>query len=175
MLRKTTRFMALVAAGLAFSATALAADVLIEAESFNAQGGGNVAKVTDRPATSGGAALMNFDNEGHWLEWKIDVPADGNYAVSLRYAGGRKWNVFREVQIDGKVPNDAFAKVTLPTTGGFGRAEAEWKDMVIVGADGKAAMVALTKGTHVLRITNLGGEGGASGSANLDVIKLSTL
>jgi roadblock/LC7 domain-containing protein len=170
MIKKTTRFMALVAAGLAFSASALAAEIVIEAEDFSAQGGGNVAKVSDRPATSGGSAISNFDNQGHWLEWKVDVPDDGDYEMTLRYAGGRKWNVYREIQIDGKVPSDVFAKMVLPPTGGFGRTAGEWANLV-VGTEGKPALVRLTKGAHVVRVTNLGGESG-NGSANLDLIKL---
>lgn len=159
--------------GLALAAQAMAAGVLVEAENFSAQGGGKVDKNTTRPGTSGGGCITGMDHAGQWQTWKLTVPADGNYRVTLRYAGGRSWAVWRELQIDGKLPAPAFAKIELPSSGGWGRAAADWRNLTLADAAGKPLSVHLAAGEHELRVSNLGGAG-ENGSANLDAIVFST-
>lgn len=150
---------------------AQAANLLIEAETFVREGGPDKVKITpDRPGTLGKLCVTGSNSAGHWLEWDIDVPADGQYQLVLRYSQGRDWNTWREVLIDGQSPGAAFRKIELPSSGGFGRTEQEWKNIAVQDG-GKPALLKLTRGKHVLRITNLGGEG-ENGSANLDVIAL---
>lgn len=144
------------------------AAILLEAEANSATGGGSFDVRTDRPGASGGKALIGWDDNGQWLEWKFEVPAAGEYEVTLRYAGGRAWTVFRELQLDGKVPAKGFEKFELPTTNGWGRSEADWSNMTIKH-DGKPLLLKLGQGSHVLRLTSLGGADG-NGSANLDAV-----
>lgn len=159
--------------GFALAGQAMAAGVLVEAENFNAQGGGKVDKNTTRPGTSGGGCITGMDDAGQWQTWQLKVPADGDYQVTLRYAGGRKWVVWRELQVDGKLPAPAFAKIELPPSGGWGRAVADWRNLTLADAAGKPLTLHLSAGEHTLRMSNLGGAG-ENGSANLDAIVLST-
>jgi hypothetical protein len=145
--------------------------IKIEAESFVAQGGGSANKTSDRPGTSGGEAVIAWDDKDHWIEWKVEVPETADYQVVLRLAGNRDWTVYRELKVDGKVPSEAFAKIPFTRSGGWGRKAEDWKAVTVTGADGKPATVRLEKGQHTLRLTNLGGEDG-NGGANIDVIVL---
>ena len=143
--------------------------VIIEAESFLKQEGGQAIKTTDRPATSGNLCITSWDNPNHWIEWEVDIPQTGEYQLVLRYAGGRAWTVYREFQIDGKTPNDAFKKIVWETTGGFGRSASEWKNLVVSDSNKQTALVNLAKGKHIVRGINLGGDG-ANGGGNLDLL-----
>lgn len=154
-----------------FAAPAMATGILLEAEARTATGGGSFSVASDRQATSGGKALIGWDATGQWLEWAFEAPEAGEYQVTLRYASGRGWDVWRELKLDGAVPGEGFAKHTLKTTGGWGRAAAEWQNYTFAGADGKPLTIKLNAGKHVLRLTSLGGAGD-NGSANLDAVML---
>ncbi|KAF7600574.1 MAG: hypothetical protein CGU29_01735 [Candidatus Dactylopiibacterium carminicum] len=156
-----------------FVAPAMAAGVLLEAEANSATGGGSFTMATDRAATSGGKALIGWDADGQWIEWAFEAPEAGDYQITLRYASGRGWDIWRELKLDGQVPGEAFAKLTLKTTGGWGRAASEWQNLTLAGANSQPLTLKLTAGKHVLRLTSLGGDG-ANGSANLDALVLSS-
>lgn len=153
-----------VLAGLSIAgcASTNAPSMLLEAEKASAKGGGDFLEKDDRPGSSGKLALAGWDDEGQWLEWKFDIAQPGEYAVTVRYAGGRSWVVWRELKIDGKVPAANFAKLELPATGGWGRSAREWRNLTL-------GTLKLDKGSHVLRLTNIGGKG-ANGSANIDAV-----
>ncbi len=157
---------------LACIGSAHAGSILLEAEAHTASGGGSFDLKTDRPGSSGGKALAGWDNDQQWLEWKFEVPQAGDYALTLRYAGGRNGVVWREVRVNGKLPGAGFERIALANTGGWGRSAGEWKNLTI-GAEGKPLTLKLAKGSNVIRLTSLGGEGG-SGSANLDAVLLHT-
>ena len=142
--------------------------VIVEAEDFAKEEGGQVAKTTDRPGTSGNVCITSWDNDGHILEWQVDISQEGEYQIVLRYAGGRAWKVYRELQIDGSVPGDAFKKISWEPTGGFCRNASEWKNLVVTDSNKQPALVNLSKGKHTVRMTNLGGDG-ANGGGNLDL------
>jgi enterochelin esterase-like enzyme len=159
--------LALLAAGIL---SAYAEPILIEAEKFNREGGSDTVKITpDRPGTTGGYCVTGDNTAGHWLEWDFTVPETGSYTVVLRYAGGRTWNVYREISIDGTVADASFSRVLLGPTGGFGRNSDEWKNQTVAREAGKAAEIKLSKGSHTLRITNRGGDGD-NGAVNLDLV-----
>ena len=146
--------------------------IIVEAENFVKEEGGQAVKTTDRPGTSNNVCISSWDNAGHAIEWQVEIPETADYQIVLRYAGGQTWNVYRDLQIDGKIPGDAFKKILLEPTGGFGRNASEWKNLVV--SDGKQpALVNLSKGKHTIRMNNLGGEG-ANGGANLDLIAFLT-
>ena len=157
---------------LAFS-VAFAAElkVIVEGENFTKQEGGAVKKVDGRPASSNNSAIAGWDNAGHVIEWEVDVPETGDYKIVFRYCNGRDWEAYRELLIDGKLPNEAFKKIVLPVTGGFGKDANNYLNLTVVDAKSQPVMVNLTKGKHVLRIANIGGAG-ANGSANFDCIGL---
>ena len=121
--------------------------VFIEAETLAAQGGGE-AKVC-HPVNVKDASISYWHMSiGHWLEWDLDVPADGKYELWMRYttdcSGTR-----RSLLIDGKSPGPAFANIAVPTTGGWCTDLDQWAYMRLGTA------LELTAGKHRLRMTNL--------------------
>lgn len=151
---------------------AQAAGLLLEAEATSANSGGSLKPASDRPGSSGGKAVIGWDDKDQWLEWQAEVPVAGDYQLMLRYAAGRKWVVWRELKINGAVPA-GFARIELANTGGWGRSANEWRNFVVAGADGQPLTLKLDKGPVTLRLTNLGGDG-ENGSANLDAVVLVT-
>lgn len=141
--------------------------VVVEAESYQAETGGTLAKRSGRPGTSGNVSVSGWDSAGHAIEWQVEVPRSGQYGVALRYAGGRSWPVYRQMSIDGTQLPSAYARIALAPTGGFGTEAAQWKQLIVVNGDGKTAWFQLSAGKHVIRMKNLGGDG-PNGSGNLD-------
>jgi len=135
-----------------------ATDVMIQAEDFAAQGGGgNDIEIVDGRVNTSGKAITKWEsNINHWAEWKFDIPQDGDYQVTLKYASGSP-QTERAVQIDGKYPDDALQKVLLPGTGGYSAGSDNWKFWKLLNSERKPLQVQLSKGAHTLRITNLGG------------------
>ncbi len=145
--------------------------VIVEAESFTAQSGGQLVRRTGRPGTSGNVSISAWDHRDHAVEWQAEVPRDGKYAVVLRYAGGRSWAVYRDLQIEGVQLSPAFSRIAWTPTGGFGTEAGQWRDLVVSDAQGRPVWVTLKAGSVQLRMRNLGGDG-ADGSGNLDLIAL---
>jgi len=129
-------------------------EVLVEAEDFSEQGGGQVT-VGDKPGAHG-QAFHHWDNAGHWLEWPVEVPSEGEYRLVLRYATEVEFGE-RSVEVDGK-PTEGLEQVRLPGTGGWNA----WVETLL------PATFALSPGKHTLRMTNPN----TGGSINLDWIKL---
>jgi len=146
--------------------------VRVEGESFSKEENGWVIPLDDRPGTSGGKTFRAWDLDGHALEWTVDVPEDGMYAVVFRVASGRDWVVYRDFKIDGKYPSKEFESFALPQTGGFGKKISEWQSFYPVNADGKPSQVLLRRGKHIIRMTNLGADHDGDGASNLDYIEL---
>lgn len=107
-----------------------------------------------------GISVGNIHNVGDWMEYKITVPADGEYTFWVYYGAhnepfGRKTMDGRTaISVDGgeKIP-----LVDLPDTGSW--AVSRW---------GKSATLKLTAGEHILRWENLQG-----GGLNLEAFALS--
>lgn len=107
-----------------------------------------------------GAAVGNIHNRGDWMEWEVNVPANGEYAVWMYYGAlnepfGRTDMGGRTVLIvdDGK----PIPLMNLPDTGGWG--VFKWA---------RNATVTLTRGRHRLRWQNMQG-----GGLNQDALALS--
>jgi hypothetical protein len=126
---------------------------LVEAESFSGQGGGGQVRVYDRIGASGRMVTYWHEVIGHWLEWKLEVPATGDYRVTLKYATDSP-ETQRELTVDGASPGDAFTAIRLPSTGGFCTARNDWRYHT-VGGETTPAAVHLTAGPHTVRMTNL--------------------
>jgi hypothetical protein len=122
----------------------------VEAESFSGEGGGHVKVRTDKTNVSG-KAISHWDDKGHWLEWTMDIPKPGASELVIRYCTPGK--AIRSLAVDGR----SLGPVKLPSTGGFGDLDSDWRE--------HAVKVRLSAGKHVLRLTNDDGHG-----VNLDFV-----
>ena len=128
--------------------------IVIAATDFSAEDGGKVVRFDkNRLATTDFVKYWNA--EGHWLEYAVDAPAAGDYAIALRYTS--QFAAPRQVSVGGKVVK-GLESVELAATGGW----VNWKLVRL------PAPVPLAAGRNVLRLTSLGGRG-----INLDEIRLS--
>jgi hypothetical protein len=169
-MKKRFCFLVFLAAAV-FSVAVFAAEqkVIVEAEKYVKEEGGSLKTADGRVDSSGNSCIMNWNDKGHVVEWNVEIPESGEYKMVFRYSGGRKWNIFREVKIDGKIPADAFKQVTFVPTGGFTKDTNFWKNFTVTDSKGNPVLVTLSKGKHLLRIANLGGDG-QDGAANFDSI-----
>jgi hypothetical protein len=131
-------------------------DLVLQAEDFSGQGVGQVSVVEGRINAVGKAITMWDATLNHWLEWKFEVPQDANYEVIVKYASGAD-TAHRSVQIDGKYPDVASEKVLFPGTGGFSAGSDDWRLWKLLNKDQKPLQVRLARGSHTIRMTNLGG------------------
>lgn len=131
----------------AFSASVLgaAADsiVAVRAIDYINQDGGSVQSPSGRAYPT----LSHWDYTGHWLEWEIDVPADGIYIPAMMYGTGND-QVARQLSVDGEPVLD----MVVFTTGDFRTYNIGYYDIVT-----------LTAGKHIIRITNTAPEGQHAG------------
>ena len=129
--------------------------IVLQAEEFSGQGGGEVEVATDRQAAWGTMVTKWHQDIGHWLEWGFTVPEDGNYRLIFRYATSSA-NTRRKVEVDGAVPHPAAAEVAFTPTGGFGNSAQDWRYLTLSDTEGKEIPLRLEAGEHTLRMTNLG-------------------
>jgi hypothetical protein len=155
-----------------FAVALSAADVkvIVEAEKYKSEKGGSLKTAEGRSESSGNNCILNWNDEGHIVDWEFEIPADGAYKLVLRYSGGRSWDVYREVKIDGNIPSKEFEKITLVPTGGFTKDKNFWQNYTVVDATNQPVMINLIKGKHLLTMANLGGEDEQDGAANFDCI-----
>ena len=128
--------------------------IVLQAEKFTGEGIGRCRKRADRQGTWNEIITSWHAMPGHWLEWTFTVPTDGSYFIRFRYATDAK-DTFRDLKIDGKLPSAEAAKIAFPWTGGYGYSEKNWKFMSLKDKNGKEIPVALSKGKHKLRMSNL--------------------
>lgn len=143
---------------------ALGADpgpLIIQAESFAAEKGGAVVKMSGRPGAVGDC-LTTWNNAGHELSWNFDVSEAGAYTLVIHIAAGRSATVYREIRLDGQVPAPELARFAIAPTGGFGKVAENWKKLSL-------GTVVLSKGPHSISMLNLGGDG-QDGGANIDYL-----
>lgn len=129
--------------------------VVLQAEDFSDQGGGQVEIRDDRQATWGTMITRWHSDIGHWLEWSFEVPRDGNYRVVFRYATSSE-DTRRKFEINGEVPHEAAEEVAFPSSGGFGGSVQDWAYLPLKDAEGNDVALRLPAGKHTLRMTNLG-------------------
>ncbi|MBI2298907.1 MAG: hypothetical protein HYU66_08165 [Armatimonadetes bacterium] len=133
---------------------------MTQAESFTAQGGGEVHLRDDKPGAVG-KSFSHWDSAGHWLEWGIEVPKAGAYRLVIRYCAAAEAR--RKLTVDGQ---DRGVQA-FPNTGGFGATASEWDHFTAVDAQGKPLSLDLSAGTHLIRMENVDGKG-----LNLDYLAL---
>ncbi|MBE5797786.1 MAG: extracellular solute-binding protein [Clostridiales bacterium] len=84
---------------------------------------------------------------GEWVEWELDVPADGLYQIGLRYHQNqvKGYYVTRRVMLDGQVPFAELEAVKFTY-------HADW-DFMTFGEDAQHPyLFYMTKGKHTLRM-----------------------
>lgn len=88
-----------------------------------------------------------WQTQGQWLEWDIEVPADGLYQLSFRYRQSYVlgYDVYRKITIDGEVPFREMELINFPFTLG-------WTGRALEDEEGNPLYVYLTEGTHTLRM-----------------------
>jgi hypothetical protein len=105
----------------------------------------------DRDIQGFGLAVNNIHNPGDWMEYKVQIPRDGEYAFWMYYGalngpfGRADMNDRTVLIVDGGTP---VPLVDLPDTGSWGTLR--WS---------RAASVPLTQGEHVLKWQNVKGGG----------------
>jgi hypothetical protein len=129
----------------------------VEAEEPTAESDAKATRMK-KTAASGGLAHVGWDTDGMWAEWKLTVPADGDYELLFR--GASVYNgIYRELRLDGELlPGER--PLGFESTGGWCRGLNNWRWFRV------AEPVRLSAGNHVLRMTRL------EQSMNLDLIAL---
>ncbi|MGI5820126.1 MAG: hypothetical protein ACOX9R_18730 [Armatimonadota bacterium] len=129
--------------------------VVIQAEGFDRQGGGEVAVRSDRHGIWGEMITEWHADLGHWLEWDFAAPVAGDYRVIFRYATSSE-DPRREFTINGELPHESAAEIAFAPTGGFGGHPRDWEYLPLTDAAGEAILLSLPAGAHTIRMTNLG-------------------
>lgn len=82
-----------------------------------------------------------------WIKWKITVPASGLYQLGFKVEQPAMEGlpVTRELTIDGSLPFQGAQWVAFPFAD-------HWAIDTLAQPNGKPALIALTKGTHVIRL-----------------------
>jgi beta-glucosidase len=137
-----------------YGGTAWAVPGTIQAEDYDL-GGSNVAYYDTTNSNSGGAYRSDYVDiesttdtgggynvgwiaSGEWLEYTVDVAADGTYTINLRVAASGTSSRTLYVAIDG---TNVTGTITFTSTGGY----QVWTTVSVTG-------IPLTAGQHVVRI-----------------------
>jgi fibronectin type 3 domain-containing protein len=123
-----------------------------EAESATIVG---ASKAANQPGFSGTGFVDYAHNTGDYVEFTVNAPAAGNYALEFRYANGSTGDRPLELKVNGAV---ALAKLSFAPTGSW----STWKTTT--------ATATLNAGTNVVRLTATGSNG-----ANLDALTVRPL
>ena len=102
-----------------------------------------------------GESYVNFDNKiGSFVEWTVEVPADGNYELNFRYANGTDVNRLVKLIVNGDREYGQY--VDFNGTGAW----TEWKDQTTV--------IPMKKGKNTIKAYATTQNGGP----NIDFIEL---
>ncbi len=141
--------------------------VIAQAEAFDAEGGGTIGTSTTKRGIVGGA-LYGWDSIGHWIEWTVDVPADGYYYLTLAYCS-ELVGAERELGINGRVP-EGLDPIVFPGTGGWANASDDWRLLTVPNpVANHPRLIRLAAGANTLRLTNTNGRG-----VNLDYLAITS-
>jgi len=121
---------------------------LTQAEAFSTQGGGQV-QVRALDSTAKVKVISHWDQKGHFLQWSVDVPANGRYDLLLRYHAADK--VTRRLCVD----DAEVGEISFFATRGTGDRPQDWDEMTFVNSDGKP--FTLKSGKHTIRLENTDG------------------
>jgi hypothetical protein len=135
-------------------ATLPANRVVVNAADFSDQGGGAV-EVTATKVASDGNAFLHWDRAGHWLEYTLDLPAAGRYALLLR-ACTSEGAVVRTFTVAGKTPPAAAAQ-EIAGTGGYSSSRDDWRVFAVADKQAEDLVFELPKGPVTVRLENTDG------------------
>ncbi|MEX0887406.1 MAG: carbohydrate-binding protein [Phycisphaeraceae bacterium] len=124
--------------------------ITLRAIDFTDQSGGAVGFM-DPDTQAHRNFVRGWNAEGHWLEYAINVPAAGDYRLSLRYAADI--DAPRSIAVNGQT---VVEQLDLSSTGG-------WSDFDTLTID---TPIHLDAGENVIRLTSRGGNG-----CNLDELR----
>ena len=131
--------------------------VVVPAPAYTDEGGGKVTVVNDRVATAG-PVFMGWNNQGHWLEWKVEAPAAGWYNFAMCYAQ-EPGKTTRRLFVNGVDP-EPNAPLELKGTGGWARSSDDWRIHVALNpVTEKPLLIYFEAGENTIRINNDSGEG----------------
>ncbi|MGI5922585.1 MAG: heparinase II/III family protein [Lentisphaeria bacterium] len=134
--------------------------ILVQAENFSAQGGGKVT-ITDSKTAADGLAFLNWDKPGHWLEYAVEIPADGAYPLHIRHCSLGPTAV-RAIMVNGYCPHADLTQLEFPETGGWSSGQDNWAWTTVTDAQGRPFLFHLRQGRQLIRFINRGN------SLNLD-------
>lgn len=127
--------------------------VVAQAENFIAQGDGECRVMADRFGAWGKVVTYWHASPGHWLEWEVDLPADGEYVLRFHYAT-QTTNTLRDILVDGALPHPRAEKYHFPATGGFGTRSTEWRLLSFADDANEEITLRLKQGRHTIRMVN---------------------
>ena len=127
----------------AYSAVPGGEFIVLPGLAFSDEGGGSV-RAIDPERQASYNHLRGWNDEGHWLAYRVEVPEAGDYTLRVRYASDL--DAPRRIEVNGRVIVD---RVTLADTGG-------WAAFRSVDID---TALPLDAGENIIRLTSLGGNG----------------
>ncbi|HPD00331.1 MAG TPA: GDSL-type esterase/lipase family protein [Acetivibrio sp.] len=102
-----------------------------------------------------GDSYVNYYNEvGGYIEWNVNAPSSGPYALTFRFANGTAANRPTEIRVNGNIIKSG---MDFNSTGSW----TDWNETSVV--------VELNKGNNVIRATAIASDGGP----NVDYLKVS--
>lgn len=140
--------------------------IIIEAESFTGQQGGQVEITESKIGARGNKSFLHWNDEGHAIIYYFNVPQDGIYQVGMKYAA-REDRTRRRIEFNPQGKQFQAIDVELPASGGWSNQRDDWLLAPLEEpATGQPWLVELKKGRHLLRMTAL------NRALNLDYIVL---
>jgi hypothetical protein len=127
---------------------------VVQAENFKAQGKGECQVFNDREGAWDKIVSYWHTDVGHWLEWEVEIPADGMYALRFHYATDSE-GTRRQLLVDGNVPCPEAEALAFPPSGGFGMTPTDWVYVSLRDKGNQELPLRLAKGKHLLRMVNL--------------------
>lgn len=90
----------------------------------------------------------SFNSAGQKVTYTFDAPESGNYYIALNYRQSEKTDfpVFVDVEVDGKIPNEAFRSYGMAYT-------TKYKTSTLEDSEGNKLSVNLEKGSHTVSFT----------------------
>lgn len=134
--------------------------IRVEAENFSREENGRVSIISK--VDSSKSAISKWDDNGHSLTWNVQAPAEGLYAIRLRYCSGVSFDSKRILSINGVTPSEVSEPLKFTSTGGWSSDRSDWH-IAWVSNKGIILPFVLKAGKNELTLTNAG-----NGGVNLD-------
>ena len=94
----------------------------------------------------------NWSTAGSWIEWTVDVPAEGFYSLGIKFRQNLVSGMFttRTLYINGEIPFEAAAGLEFAYDGG-------WQGRVLADEEGNAYKFYLKAGENTIRLETAAG------------------